>query len=242
MDAAVAEDPAGHLDVAARRRRGVEGGRTNRVDPAELARLHGGPRGGEGGVEAPRVADLHLDPAVVHVPGGGDGLREIARQRLLAEDRDPGIDPGAEQLGMGVGRRGDDDRVDTAAHEALRGVGHLRADPVGDGSGRGGEGIGDDQGLDGGKPGQGVGVERADPAESDQAKAHVVSSMSGWAHLIVAAGSLGWVGPNPSKSPQGRLLGQYAWMRGGMLKGVTTSTLAGTEVGAPLRSRWARMS
>ena len=35
-----------------------------------------------------------------------------------------------------------------------------------------GTSIGDDQGVDAGEVGQGVGVERADPAESDQAETH----------------------------------------------------------------------
>ena len=62
VHAAVPEDAAGHLDVSARRRRRVQGGRPDGVHPAELAGLDRGAGGGECRVEAARVTDLHRHP------------------------------------------------------------------------------------------------------------------------------------------------------------------------------------
>ena len=101
VHAAVAEDAAGDLDVLAWRGCGVQGGGPHGVHPAELPGLHGGPGCAEGRVEAARVADLHRYPAVGHVPGDGHGLGEVAGQRLLAEHRDAGVDPGPDQLRCG---------------------------------------------------------------------------------------------------------------------------------------------
>ena len=58
--------------------------------------------------------------------------------------------------------------VDAAADQRRRGVRGLGAEPFGDRRGDRGHGIGDDEGVDPVEVGQGVGVERADPAEPDQ--------------------------------------------------------------------------
>jgi hypothetical protein len=144
------------------------------VHPPELAGLHCGPGGGEGRVEATGIAHLHRDVALVHVPGDGDGLRQVGRQRLLAEHGDARIDAGPDQPGVGGGRRGDDDAVDTVGDELIRGVSGVRAHELGDRRGDRGDGIRDDERVDGGEAGQGAGVEGADPAEADQAQAHGV--------------------------------------------------------------------
>ena len=67
---------------------------------------------------------------------------------------------------------GDDDRVDTAVDQTLRAVGGLRSDLLGDCFGDGGKNVGDDEGIDSGQRGQGIGVKCADPAEPDQAETH----------------------------------------------------------------------
>jgi hypothetical protein len=89
------------------------------VEPAQLPASHGITRRLECGIESAGIADLHRQPGRFHVPLHADGLFGTARDRFLAEDRQPGVHGGADQGRMGVSRRCDEHAVDTCRQQLL---------------------------------------------------------------------------------------------------------------------------
>jgi hypothetical protein len=172
VHAAVAEDAAGDGHIGRRGRRRVQGGRPHRVQPAQLAAGHGGPGRREGGVEAALVADLDRDAGRLDPPLHLEALGHRAGDRLLAEHGQAGLDRGQDELGVGVGRGRHHDAVDPRGQQRRRAVGRLGVEAGGDLGGDGRDGVGDDQRVDHRQVGEGLGVERADPAQADQAKTH----------------------------------------------------------------------
>ena len=81
-----------------------------------------GDRGGDrrvGGVEAAVEADLERHAGRVDGGQRAVDLGEVERHRLLAEDRLAGLRGRDDQVGVGVGRRADRDRVDVGRAEQL---------------------------------------------------------------------------------------------------------------------------
>jgi hypothetical protein len=126
----------------------------------------------EGDVEAPLVADLHRDLRRLHPPQHLDALGDGGGQRRLTEQREPSVDGGDNQLRVGVGAGGDEDTVDARLQQRVGRIGGLGAEPVGDLGGEERDGVGDDQRVHHRQGGEGLGVERTDPAQPDQAKTH----------------------------------------------------------------------
>jgi hypothetical protein len=73
---------------------------------------------------------------------------------------------------VGVGPGGDDDAVDPRPQQGVGRGGRLRPQAVGDLGRQAGDDVGDDERVDHGQAGQGVGVELADPAQPQQSEAH----------------------------------------------------------------------
>ena len=80
-----------------------------------------------------QLGEVRVEPAVEAEDDrnrGGTGLLpqrvdagDVQVDRLLAQDRDAGVDGSADQVDVGRGRRGDDDGVDVAGVEHLGGIG-----------------------------------------------------------------------------------------------------------------------
>ena len=125
-----------------------------------------------------------------HLPGAVD----VRRDGFLAEHRQPGFGARNDQLGVGLGRRRDHERVEPHAEQMLRRVRGLEVQPPGNLAGPGGVGVGDDHGIDGGKPGQDPGVECADPPGSGKPDSHgFASGVTGWPGypIVCAIGNRG---------------------------------------------------
>ena len=126
----VEEDPAGHLDVADRRRGGVAAGDPHEVDRADHATGDGVAHRAVGRIEP--AVEPDLQPGA----GGGDGgegpvdLGQVEGDRLLAEDRLAGAGGGDEQVDMGVGARADRDRVELGRAEQFLGRRRRRERPA----------------------------------------------------------------------------------------------------------------
>jgi hypothetical protein len=118
------------------------------VQPAQLAGGDGVVGGLVGDVEAPLVADLHRDVRGLNLLEDLGALGEGAGQRLLTEHREPGVDRGHDELGVGVGPGGDDDAVQARFEQGVGRDGRFRPKAVGDLPGQGGDQVGDDQGVD----------------------------------------------------------------------------------------------
>ena len=123
VDGHVAEDPARVRDVGGGRRLGIAAGDGQLLERADVAPRH----------PAVQFGEVRIEPTVEAEDDrnrGGTGLLaqcvdagDVQVDRLLAEDGDGGIDGGADQVDVGRGRRGDDDGVDVAGVEDLRGIG-----------------------------------------------------------------------------------------------------------------------
>lgn len=132
VDHHVAEEPARAPDVVDRRRRGIARDHGDDLDRAGLARAQTLLQRGEIRVEAAVEADHQrlarfLDRRQAAADAGG-----VEIDRLLAEHGLAGRDSLLDQIGMGVGRRADQDGVDRRIGED-----RLRARRLG--AGRGGE-------------------------------------------------------------------------------------------------------
>jgi len=145
VHAAVPEDPARSGQVRGRRGSGIHRRRADRVHPPQLAAGDGQPGGDKAGVEPAVVADLDRHAGLLD---RGDDVRRLGRgagDGLLAEDRDPGLDRGQDQLRVSVSGRRDDHAVHPGAQHILRRAGRLRRRLGGDPLGRGRDHVGDDE-------------------------------------------------------------------------------------------------
>ena len=171
MDRKIAEQAAGLGNVALVGRRRVVAGKTNDVEIAELAGFDLPPGLPVAAVEAPLEAELERDAARFDLARDRDRVLEVVRQRLLAERRQAARDRGADQLGMGRGRGGDDDRVGGGEGLVDRG-GRVCTNLRRDLGGSRRVGIGDDQAVDAGCRAEEPGVEPADATGADQGDLH----------------------------------------------------------------------
>ncbi|OPZ55473.1 MAG: hypothetical protein BWY91_01015 [bacterium ADurb.BinA028] len=174
VDRRVAEQPTGRREVAGVRRALVVRRGADRVDEAQLT---GGDRGTQAPVcrvEPPLEAHLDRDSGRGLEPRELDGLVETGRDRLLAEGREARPHAGEEDLGMGVGRRGDEQGVEVSPQEGVEVRGDRRTELGRDrGSRRRGR-VEQDEVGDGRVGCEGLCVERADPAHANDSDAHGV--------------------------------------------------------------------
>jgi hypothetical protein len=163
-----------HREVAGVRRALVVRRGADRVDEAQLT---GGDRGTQAPVcrvEPPLEAHLDRDSGRGLEPRELDGLVETGRDRLLAEGREARPHAGEEDLGMGVGRRGDEQGVEVSPQEGVEVRGDRRTELGRDrGSRRRGR-VEQDEVGDGRVGCEGLCVERADPAHANDSDAHGV--------------------------------------------------------------------
>ena len=121
MDGHVAEQAAGHRDVAERRRRRVAAGDDQLFEPADLALLRAPPQSSDRRIEAALEADHDGRRERCDLVAAAFGAREIEIDRFLAQHRLAGPGRRDDQVDMGVGRAGDQHRVDARIVEH---VGH----------------------------------------------------------------------------------------------------------------------
>jgi hypothetical protein len=148
VDGHVAEDAAGALDVIDRRGARIARGDRHHFDVADAAIVDRLAHGHEMRIEAAVEADHQLALGLINHLDAGLDPGDVEIDRLFAEDRLAGAGKTLDQVGMGVGRRADDDGVDilcrfdrldgadVAAVGRCDGVGGLRKG-VGDGDERG---------------------------------------------------------------------------------------------------------
>ena len=112
VDHHVAEQPAGEAHIAERRRCRIAAGYAQEFEPADAAgaQLIGQPR--KVRIEAAIEPDHQRDAAALGHRNARSGASLFEIERFFAEDRLAGTGCRLDQLGMGVGRAGDDDRVD----------------------------------------------------------------------------------------------------------------------------------
>ena len=125
------------------RRLRVVAGQAQDVEAAELAALHQPPRLAVARVEAALEAELEADPGGLDLIGQATRLGQVDRQRLLAEDRDAALEPGADEGRVRARAGGDDERIgrgDGLLDARVRG-----ADVSATAAARRGVGIGEDQ-------------------------------------------------------------------------------------------------
>ncbi len=197
VDRAVVEDAPGAEDVGLRRRRGVERRGADACGGSPVARRAGrrGPRRrrGRSGVGSRSAPGRRCRRAPRR---RADGVLVGLRHGLLAERRDAGPHAGADEVGMG-GRRGGDDHPVHARGQHVRRLGHDRGVQLSsDAEGQLGCRVADDQLVDHRQRGQVAGVEGADAAHADESDAHV-STSSTVLGGVVTRGRRGPSGPSP---------------------------------------------
>ena len=83
----------------------------------ELAARDGGPGGGEPGVEAARIADLHRH-AAARDPAGTSAVGRMVRATGFSQNTGtPGSTAASDELRVGVGGRGDHHAVDAGGQQ-----------------------------------------------------------------------------------------------------------------------------
>ena len=150
--------------------------RTVCTQPSSPA-AHGVPGRDEAGVEPAGVADLHRDAAVVDVRGDGSTASATRRATGFSQNTGrPASTPARISCGVGVGGGGDDHAVD-AGGQQRRPASRRPSAPnrSATASVTAGTASVTTRESTRGQRGQGLGVEGADPAESDQSETHVSS-------------------------------------------------------------------
>ena len=112
------------------------------------------------------------------VEAGADAL-DVEVDRLLAEDRLAGAGGALDEVGVGVGRRADGDRVDVLGGEDRVDVGDLGARGLGQGGGGRRVGVGDESDLAVGARRDVAAVDLADPACADNPESHAFLLVGG---------------------------------------------------------------
>ncbi len=111
MDREVPEQPAGRGDVRLVRRRRVMSGKADGVERPKLTRFDQPAGLAIAGIEAALEAELEGNPGPLDVRCQGDRVAQVEGQRLFAERRQAVGQSGTDELGVGVRRRGDNDRL-----------------------------------------------------------------------------------------------------------------------------------
>ena len=186
---AVAEDAAGARDVVHRRRSRVHRGAAHGVQRPQRAAVDRAFGGGECGVEPSLIAHLNRHARACDHLGhprafGGGGC-----DRLLAERRQPALDRGQRQLGMRGCRGRHHHPVHSRRQQRLDRINRLRTVFGRDRGDDLGSLVGDDQTVDAVQPREGVGVEGADPAQSDHAEGGHGILRSSWARSATSSSS-----------------------------------------------------
>src|SRR5579863_2616595 len=127
MDHHVSEEAARAGDIGKGRRRRIARGDRDDLECAD--RPLGDPlaQGGEIGVEASIEADHQSSARLSDDVETGAHAANVEVDRLLAEDRFPGASSALDEIGVGVGRRADGDRVDVPGGQDRLDVGDLSA-------------------------------------------------------------------------------------------------------------------
>ena len=171
VDGEIAEQTARAGDVRLVRRGGVMAGEIDRVERPEFARRDQSARLHVPGVESPLEPQLERHAAPLDLVGDGDRVGEIHREGLLAEGRQATPDRRARQLGVGFGRRRDDDAIGLVEGR-VDGRGGGRSDRGGDLHRPVGIGVRDDQLVDLGRLREEPCVHPPDPSGSEQRDPH----------------------------------------------------------------------
>ena len=130
VDHHVAEQTAAGLQVFERRKSRIPAGDADGFNPPDVAPVDSRAQGGKAGIEAPVKADGEGDAGFAdHVEACFDPP-DVQIERFLAEDGLACPRRGLDQVGVGIGRAGDDDRLDLRVGKRLLGRGDPRADPV----------------------------------------------------------------------------------------------------------------
>ncbi len=174
---AVAVQPAGEREVGGGRRGRVRGGRPHGVQPAEPPLRHRRPRLAVPRVEAPHEAELEHAARRLDLRQGGQRAGQVQRDRLLAEDRQPGAGRSRDEPGVGRGRRTDHHGVGQPPGPARPGEQVLHRDgrrpgPYGGARRPFGVRVRQQQGVHDRVAAQRLRMECADPSRSDQSDAH----------------------------------------------------------------------
>ena len=179
--------------------------RRNDVERPELAGLDQPTGLAVARVEAPLEAELERHAAALDLGGDRDRVVEVDRERLLAEGRQAAPDRRADQLGVGRGRGGDDDRVGASMASSMvaaRGAPTSAATSAA----RSGICVGDEQLVDAGCRDEEPGMHPPDATGADEGDPHrdAEAMASPSTRMAVASLSLtglhgGWVIDYPER-------------------------------------------
>src|SRR6266536_3504673 len=167
VDAEVAEDAAGSGDVRLGGRRGVVCRSRKGEQAAKRAGSDRVTGGAVAGVEAALEADLHEDARARDLLQDVVDRREVERNGLLAERRDPCGGGKPEQRRVPRGRRGDHECVHAGIDERFGRLRCIRVEILRDLEGAGRVGIGERERGDAVERPEALHVKGADPADTD---------------------------------------------------------------------------
>ena len=208
VDGHVAKNAAGAGDVVERRRTRIARRYGDHLDIADGAVVDRLADRGEMRIEAAVEADhQHSIGLLDHGQAFFDAL-DVEIDRLLAEDRLAGPGETLDEIGVGVGRRADDDGVDVLG--LLDGIDRAHFGAIGGSQFRRrlfeGIGHGHEFGLRVGTNGAGMHLADAAGAEKSEAESHGMSFEGGFKGLSAPPGADDLVGPvvTPVRQPGAR--------------------------------------
>ena len=129
---------------------------------------------GEIGIEAAIEADHERRAGLLDDFEAGADALDVEMDRLLAEDRLLGPRGALDEIGVGVGRRADGDRVDVLGGEDRVDLGDFAAGRLGQGSGGRRIRVGDESHLAVGARRDIAAVDLADPTRADNSEFHAL--------------------------------------------------------------------
>ena len=174
VDHHVAEEAARPGDIGKGRGPGIARGDRNDFERADRPLGDALAQRGEIGVEAAVEADHQRRAGLSdHFEAGADAI-DVEVDRLLAEDRLAGAGGALDEIGVGVGRRADGDRVDVLRCEDRVDVSDLGARGFGQSGGGGRVGVGDEGHAAAGTRGRVAAMDLADPARPDDPELHTL--------------------------------------------------------------------